>query len=383
MRLRYPIRIATPAALVWLLLSGFQAPAKAPEQFVQLLKGFLLMDQPASWSTIEGLTGIKWAALPPTSLQNCLPNGDCFARQGTLALGATSVTVVATGARTMAINLLFRTSGPPLGETAVLAALKSAGVETELVRCPVRAGAGGTNWFRLSGTGLAPAHLSIQPPAANRPTEGYVLSPGDALPALQPAQLSQYSEQCAAGAERKVVSSVKPHEQLATTVVGLLTPAAAPALPDWKALVALPVGLEWTDDGPRAMNRAALGDPNPMGKSTVVSYAGRKFSVTATGTAAAVKTIHLEEMGTHPRGEHMLGVVYEKGIAVQLVRCGPVYTESTNNWYSLKSAGTRPAMIRQSIHYDGNLVSDTYELRLDGTLPPRDPRDRNPGTAGC
>jgi hypothetical protein len=79
----------------------------------------------------------------------------------------------------------------------------------------------------------------------------------------------------------------------------------------------------------------------------------------------------------------MLGVVYEKGIAVRLVRCGPVYSASTNNWYQLTSPRTRPAMIRQSIGYDGNQVADTYELRLDGTLPARDPRDRNPGVNGC
>jgi hypothetical protein len=79
----------------------------------------------------------------------------------------------------------------------------------------------------------------------------------------------------------------------------------------------------------------------------------------------------------------MLGVVYEKGIAVRLVRCGPVYSTSTNNWYSLTGTRTRPAMIRQSIGYDGNQVADTYELRLDGTLPARDPRDRNPGVNGC
>jgi hypothetical protein len=96
-----------------------------------------------------------------------------------------------------------------------------------------------------------------------------------------------------------------------------------------------------------------------------------------------VKAFFLEENGLHPKGEHMLGVVYEKGIAVQLVRCGPVYTESTNNWYSLNSRGTRPAMILQSIRYEGNNVQDSYQLRLDGTLPTRDSRDRNPGTNGC
>jgi hypothetical protein len=118
-------------------------------------------------------------------------------------------------------------------------------------------------------------------------------------------------------------------------------------------------------------------------QSGQAAFSGRKFSVMASGTPAQVKIVRLEELGLHPRGEHMLGVVYQKGITVQLVRCGPVYTESTNNWYSLTSARTRPAMIRQSIRYDGNQVQDAYELRLDGSLPARDPRDRNPGVNDC
>jgi hypothetical protein len=40
-------------------------------------------------------------------------------------------------------------------------------------------------------------------------------------------------------------------------------------------------------------------------------------------------------------------------------------------------------MVRQSIGYDGNQESDSYELRLDGSLPARDPRDRDPGVNGC
>jgi hypothetical protein len=114
-----------------------------------------------------------------------------------------------------------------------------------------------------------------------------------------------------------------------------------------------------------------------------VSLSGRKFSVLASGTPNQVKIIYLDEGGLHPRGEHMLGVVYQKGIAVRLVRCGPVYTGSTNNWYSLMSSGIRPAAILQSIRYEGNLVQDGYQLRLDGTLPARDPRDRDPGVGGC
>ncbi len=85
----------------------------------------------------------------------------------------------------------------------------------------------------------------------------------------------------------------------------------------------------------------------------------------------------------HTRGENLLLRVYQQGFAVRLARCGPVYTKSTNNWYEVTSAKSRPAMLKQSIRYDGNQVQDTYELRLDNTLPKRDPRDRNPGVGGC
>jgi len=40
-------------------------------------------------------------------------------------------------------------------------------------------------------------------------------------------------------------------------------------------------------------------------------------------------------------------------------------------------------MLRQSLSFDGKRVSDSYALRFDATLPPRDPRDRDPGVAGC
>jgi hypothetical protein len=40
-------------------------------------------------------------------------------------------------------------------------------------------------------------------------------------------------------------------------------------------------------------------------------------------------------------------------------------------------------MLRQSIRYEGNQVQDSYELRLDASLPARDARDRDPGMGGC
>lgn len=375
--------LAAAALAASAIPSAFLVAQKPDQELAGLVKAYLGMGLPADWEGIEKLSGIKWAPLPPASLKNCLPNGDCFARQGAGVIGGSNMAVVATGARTMVMNLLVRNMTAPMGEPALVAALKQAGLTADLARCPVKTGVGGTNWYRVKGAKLTAGYLSIQPAGPGRPNEGYVLSQGDELPALQPAQLALYTEQCAPGADRKPVSTMKPHEILAQTVVDLLAPATGPAGHDWKALAALSTGITWNAGGPKAIDLSFKNDPNPVSQSGAASYGGRKFSLMASGTPALVKNIYFDEGGLHPKGEHMLGVVYEKGITVKLVRCGPVYTESTNNWYSVTSPKTRPAMIRQSIRYDGNQVQDSYELRLDGTLPARDPRDRNPGTAGC
>lgn len=373
--------MAIPLASM-LLLSGFQAAPGGDAQFATLVRTWLSIGQPADWNGLDGLPGSRWAPLPPTSLQNCLPDGGCFARQGSAMLGGRSVAMVASGARTMVMHLYFRNSAAPLGEAAVVAALAQAGFTTELARCPVRGGAGSTNWHRLRGANLASAYLAIQMTRGATPTEGFILSTGDDLPALQPNQLALYSTQCAAGAEQRPVATQLPHQRVAEVITSLLVPAAASQL-TWQALAAVPTGIEWAAGGPKPVDYSTLGDANPVSLSGNATWSERRFSARASGTATQVRSIFLEEGGQHPRGEHMLGVVYEKGIAVRLVRCGPVYSESTNNWYSLTSTRTRPAMIRQSIHYDGNQVADTYELRLDGSLPARDPRDRNPGVNGC
>lgn len=365
------------------LLSAFQSARQPEEELVGIVTAYLGMGLPADWQGIEKLPNIRWAPLPPTSLEHCLPDGGCFTRQGAATIGGRNMVVIATGARTMVVTIYFRNTAAPLGEAAVVAALKQAALSVELARCPVRSGAGGTNWYRLKRAKLSPGYLSIQAAGSARSGEGFVLIQGEELPRLQPNQLALYSEQCAAGAERKPVSTIKPHEQLAQTIVSLLAPAAGPPLYDWKAMGALPTEISWTPDGPKKGDLSSKNDPNPLMQTGQVTYAGRAFSLLASGTPTQVKTIYVDELGMHPRGEHLLGVVYEKGIAVQLVRCGPIYTESTNNWYSLTSATTRPAMVRQSIRYDGNLVQDSYELRLDGSLPARDPRDRNPGVNGC
>jgi hypothetical protein len=124
-------------------------------------------------------------------------------------------------------------------------------------------------------------------------------------------------------------------------------------------------------------------DPNPYSMSADVTYAGRHFPVTASGSGSQALAVHLDETGLHARGEDVLGALRVQGFTVQLVRCGLIYTESTHSWYRMTSAKTRPVVLKQSIRREGNQAQDTYMLRLDGTLPSRDPRDRDPGVGGC
>lgn len=381
MKTRVPLGLVPPALASLLLLAASQTPAKPEEEFAGLLEAFLSKSFVNDWEGVEKLPKVKWAPLPPADLKTCLPEGGCYTRQGTVSIGGRNLLVVATGARTIVTHLFVRNPAAPIGDAAVLAALNKANLTTGLARCPIKTGVGGTNWYSVRGDKVETGHLMVQSSCNGKACEGYVLSRSDKLPPLLPNQLALYSEKCSAGAERKAVSTVKPHVMLAEVIKTLLPAAGGTALYDWKALAALPTGIEWDAAGPKAVDYK--NDKNPMGMTGHVSLAGREFSLVASGTANQVKAIYFDEHGMHPRGEHMLGVLYEKGLAVKVVRCGPVYTESTNVWYSATSSATKPVMVLQSIGYDGNNVQDAYAVRLDGTLPARDPRDRNTGTGGC
>jgi hypothetical protein len=352
------------------------------DDFTATIKLILNKNFVADWQGIEKLPGIKWAPLPPTMLQNCLPDGGCFTRQGMLVTEGRNLVVIATGARTIVTHIYFRNSTTPIGEAAILTALKAEGLSAELARCPARGSIGGTNWYRLNGMGSERGYLSVQTSCNGKPCEGFSVSLGEDLPPLQPNQLSLYSEKCSATdpGDRKSVSTVMPHEQLAQIIVTLLPQESGPAFYNWKMLTTLLPATQWTPGGAKK----GYGDEiNPWGLSGQLRLSQRGFSLLAIGSPTQVKTISFEEMGLHPRGEDLLGVLRANGFNVRLSRCGPVYTESTNNWYSLGSAKTRPVMLRQSLRVDGKQLQDTYELRLDNSLPKRDPRDRDPGVDGC
>ena len=131
MNMRHVSSIVALAGFV-ALTCGFRAVASPEQDIVTIIKAWVMMPQPGNWDSLDELPGIRWASLPPSSLQNCLPDGGCFARRGVATIAGRNVAIVASGARTMVMNLYFRNGGAPFGETAILAALKDAALTTTL-----------------------------------------------------------------------------------------------------------------------------------------------------------------------------------------------------------------------------------------------------------
>jgi hypothetical protein len=212
-------------------------------------------------------------------------------------------------------------------------------------------------------------------PAAASRAAVFSVSLGSDLPALQPNQLRMYSEQCGAGAAaRKPVLTAMTNESLAQALAGMLPTTAGGGTYDWTTLAKLLPDAKW--------NPPYRGEPSQKTQSGQLKLAGREFSLLASGLQTQLNVITFDGMGLHRKGEDLLGVLRAKGLDVKLVRCGPVSTEWINNWYSVKGA-SKPVMLRQSLRLDGNQIQDAYALRLDGSLPKRDPLDRDPSVNGC
>lgn len=323
--------------------------AEPERDFASIVKAFYAKSSHTDWRGLETLPGIQWAPLPPTMLENCLEDGGCFTRRGEVRISGRSFTAMATGARTIVTNLYLSSPGSNRA-LEILKAIRSLGLSAGVVRCPVLEPACGANWYRLTGPGIRTGILSIRAVCEGQSCESYVLSQGDELPPLPPADLKFYSEQCAAPpAERLPIATVTPIDRLAQILATLISPSGGGVLRDWTALHAASTQIVWNSTTPQKMDLTFENDANPFAQTATLSLPGRKFSVLASGLPAQPKTIHIDETGMHPRGEHLLGALYTQGFSVQLVRCGPIYTQSTNNWYSVTSSATHPVMLRQSI----------------------------------
>jgi hypothetical protein len=126
-----------------LLLTGVAAASsgqvsrtgKPEDALAAVVHAFLGSQFVTDWQGLQQLPLIRWQPMP-AMLDDCLPDGHCFIREGTVLLGDRRVAVVAAGARTITSSLYLRNSAAPIGEPALLGALKARGFNAELVRCP-------------------------------------------------------------------------------------------------------------------------------------------------------------------------------------------------------------------------------------------------------
>lgn len=174
----------------------------AEDQLAQVVAALMLPAGSAAsfgdWLQIESVPQIRWEPLPPNMLDDALPDGSYFTRRGLANLGGRPFGVVATGARTMVMNVYFRNVGTsPVGETVVLAALQRQGLSLELTRCPVQGAAGaGNHWWSIQLPGKRPAFFNSQSNCNGKKCEGYALLLDSTLPALTPQQQDVYTDSC-------------------------------------------------------------------------------------------------------------------------------------------------------------------------------------------
>jgi hypothetical protein len=368
---------ATLAAFALALPLAMAPPATAQQKPEDELAGVVgaLSTTLVDWRSIESVRAVRWAPLPPTMLQNCLPDGGCFTRAGVTTVGARQMSVLATGARTMVGNVYLRNTGAPFGEAAIVDGLRRAGLNPQLARCPVRAGGPVHNskWWRVT-RGQSVAHVSLTIACGAQRCEGIGVHGGPELPPLDPAELSRYSTQCNASGGGAPVASTRPHEEIARLIAAAIPRATEPVPMTWAALRQRFPAIQWAAAlVPRDPALAYDNDPGTryLIPTNEVRLATRLMNIQATGDVRSARMLRIEEGGMHPRGEsvQLLNALRAAGYGVTLARCGRPYTESRHTYYRLAGPGARVSFMKIEERFEGPREQTSLRIYLDGALP--------------
>jgi hypothetical protein len=355
------------------------AGAQSPEdQLAQVVASLML---PAGsegsfddWTSLEAAKPIRWQAGPPKMLDDGLPDGSYFTLKGLANLAGTPFGVVATGARTMVVNVYFRNvSAAPVGEAAVITALQRKGFTLELTRCPIKGVSGaGNKWWRLQGLDKRPAWFNAQTECNGAKCEGYALLLGETLPTMTPQQQRLYTDRCAGEAAGTAAAAPAAwDEQLASLFISLVPAAATRPVP-WSAIDELKAA-SWAPMPPGQMMTPPWSDTeNHFYRGGQADLGGRVLYLTATGTKQDVRNVHVEDQATQANRGDVLKVLQARGFEVQLARCGILYQLSTGNWYRVKGPGKHVVMLQREVRCDTVACprgQESYTLALNGALP--------------
>ncbi len=328
----------------------------------------------ADWNSLDAVKQIRWQLGPPTMLDNALPDGSYFTLKGLANLGGRPFGVVATGARTMVVNVYFRNVGKsPVGEPVVVGALQRHGFSLELVRCPIKGSAGaGNKWWRVQGPGKRPAFFNSQTDCNGTKCEGYALLLGETLPTMTPQQQRLYTDSCAGDAAGAAApASSAWDEQLASLLMMLIPPGRSDAVAWTEIDKALAV--KWAAMPPQQMPTPPWSDKeNHYYRGGQADLGGRVLYLTATGTKDDVRSVHVEDAQTQAGRGDVLKFLQQQGFDVQLARCGNLYQLSSAKWYRVTGPGKRPVVLMRNVRCDTVACpkgQENYTLTLDGVLP--------------
>jgi len=350
----------------------------AEDQLAQVVAALI---QPAGtegsypgWDSLDAVKQIRWQPGPLTMLDDALPDGSYFTLKGLANLGGRPFGVVATGARTMVINIYFRNVGKsPVGEPAVVGALQRQGFSLDLARCPIKGSAGaGNKWWRVQGPNKRPAYFNSQTDCNGTKCEGYALLLGETLPTMTPQQQRFYTDRCSGeAAEQATAAPTAWDEQLASLFMILIPPERSGAVA-WPEIDKAQIA-KWAPMPPQQMPTPPWSDTeNHSYRGGQADLGGRVLYLTATGTKDEVRNIHVEDQTTQANRGDVLRVLQQKGFDVQLARCGNLYQLSAAKWYRVTGPGKRPVVLMRNVRCDTVACpkgQENYTLALDGVLP--------------
>jgi hypothetical protein len=384
------LSLACAVALAALLPGGRAVAAGDPSTAVlaDLIKPLLILpaDSGGAWEDLEKHPAIRWGAGPVVS-SRASPDGNFFARPGQASVSGRTLTVVATGARSMVFSVYLRDPAPPADLDALPEGLRQAGFTVAPARCPLDPrGAAPRRWYRLVLARKKPAFLMAGPLASGG--SGYTLYLGD-LPPMSQAEAGLYTDNCG-GAARAAGGGAPPARPttgqagLVAVIEALLRPAGAPASLSWAALGGLPA-ITWAKTAPTKMI-SPYGDPGEDRNSRLLQgqfkTATTQMQAVATGDDRSANRFLLLSGQHLPRGA-VFDALLRDGYTLTALRCGKVYTETSQAWFRIAGPGKQPAILYRAQHSSDGVPSEDYALWLDNVLAPATPGQSAPVGGRC
>jgi hypothetical protein len=376
-----------------LSLFALATTARADPAMTELAEFIKPLLQPASpypvsaaWEGLEANRTVRWAA-GPVMLERPSPDGNYFARPGRATLAGRPLGVVASGARTMVFSYYLRDTAPPAPADAVVSGFGQAGYKITPVRCARRPGAPAPKqWYRIGLPRKNPAFLYVGPLQSGG--GGYVVYLGE-LPAMTQAEAAVYADNCSGPAQPNgraavVASTATGQDGVAVTIETLMRPTGAAAAHSWQSLATLsairwnalpPIRMSspWTDSGQ---------DLNPRLLEGQFKTSTTRMTAIATGDDRSANRFYLREGQNLPRGAVFSRLIRD-GYTITALRCGKVYTETSQAWFRIAGPGKQPAVLYRAHHRTDGVLSEDYGLWLDNTLPRAEPGQTTPAAGRC